>query len=915
MDKMNGAEDWEWDLISSSVKLGESSTSSRTATLANCLCRAEFQAILESDEAKDVLSDERLYRDLVTGYQASGPSHDDEANRPIAMQAEQTLARLIIAIALLHAFVQANWTGPDLDFSPLDLLPAPIAKDVSVEQLNESAIPLLTLGGEPAYHLSTHSSLFLLALRVLNSCQGLHTFSWWKLRFHLVHLSLLDEPVELSPSILDQVKALAENLPEDPDLQARYHLEVGLYHQALGQDKLANAHFLEAARSSGLEFQLTGALGVKTKFQVNPLSQLVLLAESRDRPGGDTEAAIATADPSLPEASASGTPSSMPETMALNDDTLLEETQFTKLVNPEPTAPTSSLSRLAHLDPANQPPLHPLDQSLLLSLCLSQHNQTPESGLTASQMMPFVSRVISHPRNWSVHTVALLLRSRLESTRSRTVERSALQLAALIEQMPTSDSTPKERLRYFHQIPLPSRWAMEKELAKRYLSLGVTRSALDIFTRLEMWEDAVSCLQRMERDEEAEKIVRDLLEGRIIESDLVPVLKKDMSDTRREKMSAGRQAKLWCILGDLSLTSDGASKDPQAAKDRAMECYDKAWQVSNETFSRAMRSKGALHFSSREYEQVVECLRKALEINPLYGRTWFTLGVSLTRLERWSEAKEAFQREVGVDEEDAEGWNNLAAIYLRLYEDSKGEEELAAAPFSDKLMAFRALRQGIKFAPNNWRMWSNYMIIAGDVGELAESARAMGRVIEHRKADSSRAVMGEVEFDVLDKLVDSVTRDDHALVKQGSLLSKSSNEGIGLLPILDRLFDHSILARVSDQPRVWRAHGRLARWKEEWKIAMEDYIRAYQSGPSCLPGVETDKDKFAAAVLELEELVGVFQALGPKIPKEEGKKAGDWTFQARGLVRTFIGRTRASFEDDPEMERLKALLGELKNSK
>lgn len=651
----------EWALIKGQPL---SEASGRGSELVKQLLAAEFKAVLLSTEGQAVLaSTSGLFDNLPVG----NPSASSSSSRSTEIE---DIVRLVVGLALIQAFVQVNWTGPDLDFSPIDIIPS--SEPVNLDDLNHASIPLLTLHGEPAYHLASQPILFLLALRVIQSVpDSLITKPWFILRTHLVHLSLLDEPADMDPSTHQSLRDLEQRLPEDPDIKARYHLEQGLLQYKLDNDKPANQHFLNAARASGLEFELSGALGRKTKYQVNALTQLVLLAESRDRPE-DTEY------PPSPQGSAveedgETRAKGLPETLALNDDTLLEETAFTKLTDPS----KASTSRLAHLDPGNQPPLHPLDQSLLLSLCLAQHNNTPESGLTASQMMPFVSRVVSHPRNWSVHTTALLLRSRLESNRSRTVERSALQLAALIDQMPTSDSTPQERLRWFHQIPLPSKWEMEKELAKRYLSLGVIRSALDIFTRLEMWEDAVACLQRMEREEEAERIVKDLLEGRKIESDLVTVLAKNtMTEGRKNKMSAGRQAKLWCLLGDIALTNSDANKDPVTARARATECYDKAWEISGKTSSRSRRSLGSLHFSGKEYEQAIACLRDAVAINPLFGRAWFTLGVCLVRLERWTEAREAFRRQVGVDEEDGEGWNNLAAVYLRMDEEGTTEGEV-----------------------------------------------------------------------------------------------------------------------------------------------------------------------------------------------------------------------------------------------
>ena len=663
----------EWSVITLSAPASFSS-SSRTDVLAASLVEADFKAVLFSDEGKRVLADQTIWEGLIpsTTSTASDSVPDDDA------------VKLIVGVALLHSFIQANFTGPDLSYSPTELLPSAEAANIDSADINAAALPLLTLGGEPAYHLSTHPALLLLARRILLNLDtaALPTLSWWLLRLHAAHQSLLDEPVSIDSTTLTAAQALLESIPQTADFQdirASLHVELGLYHHQLGNDKPSNQEFLAAAKASGLTYELTGALGRKTKYQVNALTQLVLLAESRKREGDEAEAeqAAAPAEPAeghqagaiVGEGSKAG--EVLPEGLKLNDDTLLEETAFTS--NSRPDAESSG-SALAHLDPGNQPPLHPLDQSLLLGLCLNTHNALPSSGLTASQMMPFLARVVQHPRNWSVHTTALLLRSRLEAARSRTVERATLQLAALIEQMPTSDSSTKERLRYVHQLPLPSRWEMERELAKRYLTVGVTRSALEVFTRLEMWEDAVACLQRMDREDEAERIVRDLLEGRKVESELVAPLVKAGAE-RKTRMHAAREAKLWCLLGDIALGSDEASKDPVGAKEKAKEMYGKAWEISNGTSSRSRRSLGSLLVSEGKFEEAIEVLQDAVKINPLYSRVWFTLGVCFTRLERWGEAKDAFRRQVGVDEEDGEGWNNLAAVYLRMGE-VKGDDEV-----------------------------------------------------------------------------------------------------------------------------------------------------------------------------------------------------------------------------------------------
>ena len=647
------------------VSQGPEEVPERLKELSNQLVEADFKAILLSDEGRAVLSTAQVFDGLISGgtYElASGPD-----------TAYDSLLQLIVAIACLHSFVQLNWTGPELDFAVSDLMPsngdsASSSTGPTADSIDAAALPYLTLGGEPAYHLSRSPSLLLLSIRLLKglstSSSALETLPWWTLRQQLIHQSLLDEPVSLPEGLLPSLEALLPTL-QQPDLIARLHLELGFAHNLHSHDKLANQSFAAAAQSSGLEYKLTGALGKRTKWQVDDLSQLVLLARSRQRDEqlDEEEAKVKSLekervlDDTMSETSTLVQPT-LPSTLPLNDDTLLEETEFTHSENTgaNPNGPLTSL------DPANQPALHPLDQSLLLALCLSQHNNSPSSGLTASQMLPFLARVIAHPINWSVHTTALLLRARLESSRSRTVERSTLQLAALIDQMPTSDSEPRERLRYFHQLPLPNKWEMERELAKRYLSIGVVRSSLDIFTRLEMWEDAVKCLQHMERDSEAVAIVNDLLEGRKTETDLVPLLgKATLTDGKRAKISAERQAKLYCLLGDLALAT------PEGRED-AKKQYLHAWELSNKTSSRAMRSLGSIYVAENDFDSAIEPLKKALAINPLYARTWFVLGCCYVRAERWEEAKEAFRRDVQVDEEDGEGWNNLAAVHLRMGE-------------------------------------------------------------------------------------------------------------------------------------------------------------------------------------------------------------------------------------------------------
>ncbi|RDB19799.1 TPR repeat-containing protein C19B12.01 [Hypsizygus marmoreus] len=857
---------------------------------------------------------------------------------PATAADEAELLRLTLAVACLHAFVQVNWTGPDLDVQPLEVISLESEHPISLSEadINQKAISELAYGGEPAYHLTKVAAFLRLAQILLaapyNHCQSA---SWWRLRTAFVHQQVLDEPVPLPSAILTSLESLTASFPSEPDLAGRLILEKGLLEHQFSHDKSAAELFVEAAKATGLEYELTGALGKRTKFQQFELSQLVLLAESHladddhNEPDLNGEPSTKITDETAKAPDESEARPNIPETLALNDDTLLEQTEFT---SSNPSAPGS---RLGHIDPSAQPPLHPLDQCILLSMCLNVKNTSPSHGLTNEQMSPYVARVISHPRNWSIHTMALLLRSRLESARTRTVERSTLQLQALIDQMPTADSALPERLLYFHSIPLPSKWELERELAMRFLSLGVVKSALEIFERLEMWEEVVKCWGALERPEKAIAIVRDLLEGRKAEAEEVLSRgKKTPADTsRRQVHDKAREAKLWCLLGDL---------EPKSA----VAHYERAWTVSGGSSGRAMRSLGGYHFARGAYAEAIVCLKRAVAINPLLARSWFILGCACMRVEAWEEAKGAFSRCVAIDEDDGESWNNLASMYLRIgtststaaekeKKGSEGEEESAVGdgeaqtspatqittsksiPFANKLLAFRALKQGLRFSYDNWRMWYNYMIVAMDVGELAEAARALGRVVEET---SDKTGADAVDEDVLERLVDAVTRahvdpttEVGAGAGGGDLAAANPNEGHGLLRSVKDLFDRIILPRVSS-PRIFRAYARLLTWEGRWGDALKAHMDAYRSGVAgTMERGETDVEKWREAVGEVEEIVDVLINFGPRVEDVEGQEGTGkkWKLQARSIVRTFMGRTRENFEDEPEWGRLERLLEEV----
>ncbi|KAG2143622.1 hypothetical protein DEU56DRAFT_900203 [Suillus clintonianus] len=879
-------------------KLTELESRPGTATLAKDVIDGKFREVLTSPWGR------ALFR--ASGLQEKGYEESFSWQLPsVTDEAEKEIIQIILAVACLHAFIQANWTGPDLNIKPSEVIVDVMNPTlVSDEVLDMKAVTELAYGGEPAYHLAQHATFLRLA-QLIFALPYHHCISvpWWRLRTTIIHEQLLDETVPLPTDARDSLVSLLPTLTGDTgdrDLAGRLQLEQGRLEHIFGHDKVASDLFVRAARATGLQYELSGALGRRTKFQQKDLSQLVLLAESRkgdNFPAEDVPDDLADQSRTPVNVSIS-IDSNLPVTLELNDDTLLEQTVFTS------SAPSSATSLLSHLDPVSQPPLHPLDQCILLSLCLNVRNTSPSHGLTSEQMSPYVARVISHPKNWSVHTMALLLRSRLESTRTRTVERSVLQLQALVDQMPTADSPLPERLLYFHSIPLPSKWEMERELALRFLTLGVVKSALEIFERLEMWEEVVKCWQSMEMTDRAVAIVRDLLEGRKEEAESVILRGKDLPSPRRGKLDSARQAKLWCLLGDLE-------------PDNAVEHYERAWALSKETSGRAMRSLGGYYFARGEFEKAIPCLQRAVKINPLLSRSWFILGCAYIRLENWEGARDSFSRCVSIDDEDGESWNNLASMYLRLDPSQNisgsnvnGEDQPSKAKsFSNRMLAFRALKQGLKYSYDNWRMWTNYMIVAMDVGELSEACRALTRIVEERSAKTGAE---SVDEEVLERLVNAVTRVPVDLDQAAGDDDRrrdavtNPNEGHGLLRRVLELFDRTILPRVSS-PRIFRAYARLLTWQSRWEDVLKAYLDGYRCGVAgTFEKGETDIEKWREAVNEVEDVMDVLRNFGPRV------QGINWRHQGRSIVRTFMGRSK-DFEDEAEWSRLLELQSELRS--
>lgn len=192
-------------------------------------------------------------------------------------------------------------------------------------------------------------------------------------------------------------------------------------------------------------------------------------------------------------------------------------------------------------------------------------------------------------------------------------------------------------------------------------------------------------------------------------------------------------------------------------------------------------------------------------------------------------------------------------------------------------------------------MWSNYTLVALEIGHLRESMRGLTRVVEETQ--------GKVfDEDVVDRLVDSATRS-----------SPPEETNSSLLPNLLDLFEKTLLPNLSPSPspRIYRAYARVLTVENRWGDAIRAYLDAYRASPSSVDAAR--KEEFEESTRQVEDILDILLNFGPKVEGQVdvGETAAklNWKLQGRSIIRSFLGRMK-EFEDEEGFEKVKERLEE-----
>uniref|UniRef100_A0A673KL70 Tetratricopeptide repeat protein 27 n=1 Tax=Sinocyclocheilus rhinocerous TaxID=307959 RepID=A0A673KL70_9TELE len=607
---------------------------STAGPLLQLVCEGDFEAV--------------LFSSAVQGLLGGAPEEDDSIEAYLERQVlsylsnatedQRKTALLVLAVGCLNLFAQSNWTGPPVELHVSDFLPEALLQKFSQVQYHDAPV----IYTRPV-------SLSVIVRNILRVC----LLPWWTLRYVSLHQQILEER---SPQLFNLVLSCIEKVYKCEELftnnthrnlAIQFHLECSYTCLTYYEYRRAKEHMQTARNLSGIDVNMIGALGKRTRFQENFLAQLILDVKRKDSsPVPNSESPSLTPTPK----------ELLPKDHQLSDDTVLNQ------IN------------LAEPSEHELPDLSAEEQTLILCL-------------------------LSRPKFWAVEVTSLCLRTKLERGSSRRVERAMMQTQTLVDFFSERNCPVTERLKMFYTCRAPPLWDLQRQLASLLTDLGLTSSALLIYERLELWEDAVVCLERMGQHGKAEEILRRELE-------------------KKETPS------LYCLLGDVL-------KDPQY--------YDRAWELSKHRSARAQRSKALHHLRHKEFQQCVECFERSLQINAMQLGVWFSLGCAYFALEGYEGAAKAFQRCVGLEPDNSEAWNNLSTAYIKLRMKEK---------------AFRTLQEALKCNYERWQIWENFIAVCIDLGEFSEAVRAYHRLMDLKDKFKDVEVLEILVRSVVDNLTD-----------------------------------------------------------------------------------------------------------------------------------------------------------------
>lgn len=266
------------------------------------------------------------------------------------------------------------------------------------------------------------------------------------------------------------------------------------------------------------------------------------------------------------------------------------------------------------------------DQIYIAVLLSNYKKSFADEELLREEIKAYTSKCLTVSYNWLVFSKLLIHRSIAENKISKTLERSLLQIKSISDQHNDRFPDPYERSNYIFAVDYPFIWQNKKLHAEMWMAYGSTVSAFELFSEICMWEEAISCLYIAGKEERA----------------------KELALEKIKELPKNETPGILCVLGDLTKNE---------------KYFFQALEISNNKFTRAYRGLGYYYFENKKFDLAVEYFEKALQINPLFPKIWFTLGCIQLGKKLFDKASLSFQKCTSFDDDNWEAWSNLGLCY------------------------------------------------------------------------------------------------------------------------------------------------------------------------------------------------------------------------------------------------------------
>ncbi|KAL0227772.1 hypothetical protein RCL1_003915 [Eukaryota sp. TZLM3-RCL] len=612
----------------------------------------------------------------------------------------------------MFEFIRLNFLGPVSNFSTSFTIPDH-SNQLAIDFLTSDTLILTPLLKQP----------FLLALpyfltqQILlhNDPSTLHiNVLLWCFRSCVV---LFRSSPEASPDLLELIDKLIPIISNgimsfSPLLQVFILLEIVEILQLLNKPVAASSFLDKVQNHLSVELNLTGVIGKRTIFQQISLPQLVVEDQIQ------SNLSLTELDSIFGKVVDCTKSRQFPEEAIIDGEIRMKSIKIDDGQN----------VKIFTVD-------HVIHQLLLLSLLRQVSLSSASDTITTEQQYPWINAVLSTPINWSVHGVALLIKSRLDSSRPKTFEKAGIQIDRLIENTLTFDpkkqlfsqdttsqhhSDPNDvtlisRLVYFFSLHCISIMDLKKELAFTWAKLGMVSTAQKIFEELKLYDDAVECLLSYS----SPSVVIDWIDH---------VIKVE-----------GKSPRLLVAKGIATNNDD---------------LFLESWEQSRQRHLPALRALVKSLISQNRVDEAIKYLEIIVSKNSYDAKSWYNLGLLRAQSRLFSTARQCFQKAILINDEDFESWAYLAYCWISL---EKHDE------------AMNCIKAALKIRPNSIKLWTNLASVSLECGEFEQVVYCLSTIFDLQSKKETVSVSSFLPL--IAKLVEQVVTNPQSNVEFNRQLS------------------------------------------------------------------------------------------------------------------------------------------------